>query len=69
MEPANKKTLSQVEVETKYQIKSGKGRDYVEFDVPNSQLEWVKNPRYGTPESTIKGGVDKLLNPKFTRRK
>lgn len=68
-EPANKKPLSQVEAETKYQIKLGKGRDYVEFDVPNSQLEWVKNPRYGTPELTIKGGIEKLLNPNFVRRK
>lgn len=69
VEPANKKPLSQVEAETKYQIKTGKGRDYVEFNVPNSQLEWVKNPRYGTPELTIKGGIEKLLNPNFVRRK
>ncbi|MBE6091133.1 MAG: hypothetical protein E7206_24530 [Clostridium beijerinckii] len=69
VEPANKKPLSQVEAETKYQIKTGKGRDYVEFDVPNSQLEWVKNPRYGTPELTIKDGVEELLNPNFVRRK
>ncbi|WP_207725797.1 HYD1 signature containing ADP-ribosyltransferase family protein [Clostridium sp. DJ247] len=69
VEPANKKPLSQIEAETKYQLKPGKGRDYVEFDVPNSQLEWVKNPRYGTPELTIKGGVEELLNSKFFRRK
>ncbi|GFZ34456.1 hypothetical protein CSC2_49820 [Clostridium zeae] len=69
VELASKKPLSQVEAETKYQIKTGKGRDYVEFDVPNSKLEWVKNPRYGTPELTIKGGIEELLNPKFVRRK
>ncbi|NRT79274.1 hypothetical protein [Clostridium beijerinckii] len=69
VEPANKKTLSQVEAETKYQLGRGKGRDYIEFDVHNSQLEWVDNPRYGTPELTIKGGIEEVLNPKFTRRK
>ncbi|MBY7860435.1 hypothetical protein KW419_19590 [Vibrio fluvialis] len=42
VEPANKKALSQVAAEDKYQIKRGKGRDYVETDVPDSQLEWVK---------------------------
>jgi len=69
VEQANKKPLGQIEAEIKYQLKPGKGRDYVEFDVPNSQLEWVKNPRYGTPELTIKGGVDELQNPTFIRRK
>ncbi|WP_454054449.1 hypothetical protein [Clostridium sp. Marseille-Q7071] len=46
METANKKPLSQIESETKYQIKKGKRRDYAEDDVPNSMLEWAKNPRY-----------------------
>ncbi|SFB38152.1 HYD1 signature containing ADP-ribosyltransferase family protein [Clostridium frigidicarnis] len=69
VEPANKKPLSQIEAETKYQIKKGKGRDYMEFDVPNSKLEWLKNPRYGTEELTIKGGVEELINPLFKRRK
>ena len=69
VEPANKKALSQIEAETKYQIKPGKGRDYIEFDVPNSKLEWVKNPRYGVEELTIKGGIEELVNPSFIRRK
>ncbi len=69
VEPANKSPLSQVEAETKYQLKSGRGRDYVEFDVPNSLLEWVRNPRYGTHELTIKDGVNELKNPSFVRRK
>ncbi|MDS1855218.1 RHS repeat-associated core domain-containing protein, partial [Vibrio vulnificus] len=68
VEPANKKALSQVSAEDKYQIKRGKGRDYVETDVPDSQLEWVKNPRYGTPELTVKGDL-LLKNAKFFRRK
>ncbi|WP_085707672.1 RHS repeat-associated core domain-containing protein, partial [Pseudomonas sp. B35(2017)] len=68
VEPANKKPLSQLEAEEKYQIGRGRGRDYIETDVPESQLEWVKNPRYGTMELTIKGNL-KLENPTFTRRK
>ena len=68
VEPANKKPLSQLDAEEKYQIGRGRGRDYIETDVPDSQLEWVKNPRYGTMELTIKGNL-KLENPTFTRRK
>ena len=68
VEPANKKPLSQVEVENKYQIKPGRGRDYVETDVPASSVEWVPNPRYGTPELTVKGDVP-LKNPKIDRRR
>lgn len=44
-------------------------RVYLEFDVPNSMLEWVKNHRYGTEELTIKGGIEELINPIFKRRK
>ena len=69
MNRQTKKALSQIEAETKYQIKPGKGRDYIEFDVPNSKLEWVKNPRYGVEELTIKGGIEELVNPSFIRRK
>lgn len=54
--------------EKKYQIKLGRGRDYVETDVPNSQLEWVNNPRYCTPELTVKGDLS-LNNSTVTRRK
>jgi len=68
LEPANKKALNQVAAEKKYQIKQGRGKDYVETDVPNSQLEWVNNPRYGTPELTVKGDLP-LSNPSFKRRK
>ncbi len=68
VEPANKKPLSPIQAQDTYQLGKGKGRDYVEFDVPNSQLEWVKNPRYGTPELTVNGDVN-LNNPNFVRRK
>lgn len=68
VEPASNKPMNQIEAETKYQLKSGRGRDYVETDVPNSQLEWVNNPRYGTPELTIKGDVP-LDNATVTRRR
>ena len=69
VEPAKKKPLSQIDAETKYQIGQGRGRNYVEFDVPNDQLEWVPNPRYGTEELTIKGGTDPLINPSYTKRR
>ncbi|CAI0893039.1 RHS repeat-associated core domain-containing protein [Serratia entomophila] len=68
VEPANKKPMSQVQAENKYQIKPGRGRDYVETDVPNSQLEWITNPRYHTQELTVKGDVV-LRNPTVTKRK
>jgi hypothetical protein len=69
VEPANKKPLSPKEAESTYQLKQGKGRDYVEFDVPESQVEWVKNPRYGDMELTIKGGVKEMNNAEFVKRK
>jgi RHS repeat-associated protein len=68
VEPASQKPLSPRDAEAKYQIKEGRGRDYIELDVPNSQLEWVKNPRYGTPELTIRGDVT-LQNATVVRRK
>ncbi|WP_240782888.1 hypothetical protein [Escherichia sp. E1130] len=64
-----KKPLSQVEVESKYQIKPGRGCDYVETDVPNEQLEWVPNPRYHTDELTAKGDITLSDNAKITKRK
>ncbi len=68
VELASKKPLGQVEAGAKYQLGKGRGRDYVEFDVPTSKLEIVPNPRYGTPELTIKGDVA-TANPTFVRRK
>lgn len=69
VEPANKRPLSQVEAEEKYQIKKGKGRDYVEFGVPKSQTEWVENPRYHRDELTIKGGVENPCDLTIHRRR
>ncbi|HCQ9959232.1 TPA: type IV secretion protein Rhs [Acinetobacter baumannii] len=69
VEPANKKPLSQIEAEDKYQIKQGKRRDYVEFDVLESRTEWVKNPRYHREELTIKGDVINPCNLVVNRRR
>lgn len=68
VEPANKKPLSQNDVETKYQIKPGRGRDFIETDVPTSKLEWIPNPRYHTNELTVKGDVQ-LKNHTVNQRK
>ncbi len=67
MEPANKKPLNSIKAESKYQIGKGRGRSFVETDVPDSMLEWVKIPRYGTKELTVKGDL-LLTNPTFTQR-
>jgi hypothetical protein len=68
VEPAKNKVLSPLDAQNKYQISRGKGRDYIEIDVPESRLEWIKNPRYNTMELTVKGSLI-IKNPKFTRRK
>jgi len=68
LEPAKGKPLSQLEARTKYRIKKGKGDHYVETDVLESKLEWVKNPRYHTYELTVKGDVV-LKDPTFTLRR
>lgn len=68
VEPAKNKPLSPKDAESKYQIKPGKGKDYIETDVPDELLEWVPNPRYHRDELTIKGDVE-LNNPKVFRRK
>ncbi|AKS04963.1 RHS repeat-associated core domain-containing protein [Pseudomonas trivialis] len=68
LEPAKSKVLSPQDAQNKYHIDKSKGRDYIELDVPESQLEMVKNPRYNTMELTVKGNLT-LNNPKFTRRK
>ena len=68
VEPANKKPLNQLQAESKYQIKEGRGRDYVETDVESSRLEWVKNRRYGENELTVKGDVT-LKNETIVRRR
>lgn len=68
LEPAHKKPLSAQKAQDKYEIGDGKGRDFVETDVQESQLKWVKNPRYHRLELTVKGDL-KLQNPTFIQRK
>ena len=68
VELANKKPLNQLQAETKYRIKEGRGRDYVETDVPTELLEWKVNPAYHTKELTVKGDVF-LKNPEIIQRK
>lgn len=69
VELANNKPLSPSEAEALYQLKPGRGRDYVEFEIPTVLLEQIKNPRYGRYEWTIKGNVEELINAFFKRRK
>ncbi|NWE21802.1 RHS domain-containing protein [Pseudomonas sp. P7548] len=68
LEPAKEKVLSPTGAQEKYQISKNKGRDYIEMDVPESRLEWIKNPRYNTMELTVIGNLI-IKNPKITRRK
>ncbi|MFG1172773.1 RHS repeat-associated core domain-containing protein [Erwiniaceae bacterium CAU 1747] len=68
LEPAKNKPLNQMEAQDKYRIKPGKGRDYIETDVPADKLEWVRNPVYHLDELTVKGDVV-LHNPKVVQRK
>ena len=68
VEPAKKKPLSMKDAEDLYQLSKGKGRNYVEFDVDSSLLEWLDNPRYHKKELTIKGDVI-IKNAKFFKRK
>jgi hypothetical protein len=69
VESANSKPLSVVEAEKKFQLKKGRGRDYVETDVSASKVEVVPNPRYGTPELTVKGDLPLSDNAAFVKRK
>ncbi len=68
LELADKKPLSRIDAEELYQLGKGKGRNYIEFDINASQLEWIENPRYHTLELTVKGDV-KIENAKFVKRK
>jgi RHS repeat-associated protein len=68
-ESANKKPLSARDAEQKYQIKPGRGRDYVETNVPRNRVERVKNPRTQNYELQIKGDVCLSCDATFTKRK
>ena len=68
LEPAKRKPMSIADAEEFYELKEGRGRNYVEFDVDSSELEWVENPRYHRLELTVKGDVT-IENPKFFKRR
>ena len=68
VELASKKPLSNKKAESFYQLKTGRGKHYIEFDVSSSKLEWVNNPRYHRDELTVKGDV-LIENAQFFRRK
>jgi hypothetical protein len=53
--------------ETTYGLKQGRGRNFVESDVPKSQVSQRYNPKTGANELVIKGDVP-LKNPTFTER-
>ena len=67
LEMANKKPLSSLQAEEFYQLGRGKEKNYVEFDVDSSLLEWIENPRYHRMELTVKGDVG-INNAKFYKR-
>jgi RHS repeat-associated protein len=66
-ESARRKALSQVDAQVTYGLKDGRGRNFVETDVPKSQVGQRYNPETGANELVIKGDVP-LRNPSFTKR-
>ena len=67
-ELASRKPLSPTQAEAFHQIPRGRGRDYVETDVPTERIEWIKNPRHGRFELTVEGDLP-LINAEVVRRK
>ena len=63
-ESANSKPLSSVEAEAKYGLKDGRGRNYIEFEIDASKVEYYKNPDTGALEFRIKENVK--LDPEKT---
>jgi hypothetical protein len=66
-ESARLDPLSQVQAETKYGLKPGRGRNFVETDVAKSQVSQRFNPMTGANELIIKGDLP-LQNPTFIKR-
>jgi len=66
-ESARLKPLSQLEAESTYGLKPGRGRNYVETDVAKSSVRQRYNPKTGANELVIRGDVP-LQNPTFTKR-
>jgi len=67
-ELAKNKPMSPVKVGDTYQINQQKTKHYVETDVLDDRIEWIKNPRYGNRELTVYGDLE-LKNPTFIKRK
>jgi len=66
-ESAPGRPLSPSDAEDTYGLKPGRGRNYVETDVPTERVERRFNPATKTDELRIKGDVE-LSNPTFERR-
>ena len=58
------------DIEDKFGIKPGKGRNYVEFEVSLDEVEHVMNPSTGNYEFRIVGDVNlNNRNPAFFNRR
>ncbi len=68
-EPAKKKPVSSVEAEQYHRLPEGRGRDYIETDVPTERVEYVPNPLDGRREMTVRGDVPLSGNAKIVRRR
>jgi hypothetical protein len=66
-EPARRKPLSALEAEDTYGLKPGRGRNYIETDVPAENVTQRYNPLTGSMELVVKGDVQ-LQNPTFQKR-
>jgi Glu-tRNA(Gln) amidotransferase subunit E-like FAD-binding protein len=66
-ERARGNPLSPRDAEAKYGIRPGRGRHYVETDVPASRVKEVWNPDTKSYELQIEGDVA-ISNPSFFRR-
>ena len=67
-EPASNKPKSAQQVETTHQLKPGRGKHYVETDVPTKRVESKQNARTGVNEIKIRGDVP-LDNATIVKRK
>lgn len=62
-EKANKRPLNPQKAKDKHKIPNAEA--WVETDIPESKVEWKKNPLFGNEELTVKGDVE-LINPTFS---
>jgi RHS repeat-associated protein len=66
-ESARRKPLSPIEAQETYGLGPGRGRNYVETDVPADRVRQRYNPDTGATELVVEGDVQ-LQNPSFQRR-